>query len=91
MSGKKLILVLGAAGAGLYLAKENGMMDDLFPEDPYDDVEDDDEDPYNDEVDLNINNPLALLAISMATRAGLKGAAKAVKKVAAPKAVKPTT
>lgn len=89
--GKKLILVLGAAGAGLYFANENGMLDNMFPEDPYDDIEDsgDEEDPYNDEVDLNINNPLALMAISMATRAGLKGAAKAVKKVVAPKTIKP--
>ena len=79
MVNKKLFLVLGAAGAGLYFANENGM---LFPEDPYDDVEDsgDEEDP----IDLNINNPLALFAISMATQAGLKAAAKAVKRVAAP-------
>ena len=91
--GKKLILILGAAGAGFYFANENGLLDDIFPEDPYDEVddEDDEEDP---QADLNLNNPLALFAIGLATQAGLKAAAKAVKKVAAPKAsstVPPTT
>ena len=91
--GKKLLILLGAAGAGLYYANEQGLLSDLLPEDPYDEIEDDDEDPYNEdeqERDLNINNPLALLAISMATQAGLRGAAKAVKKAVAPKAPNPT-
>ena len=84
---RKVIVVLGAAGAGLYLASESGMFSDLFPEDPYDENsdEDDEEDPYNTDPDLNINNPLALLAIGMATRAGLKGAAKAAKKLVSTK------
>ena len=73
-----MMLVAGAAGVGLYFAYENGL---LFP-DPADEFDDEDEFDQEPE-DLNINNPLALLAISLATQAGLKAASKAVKKVAA--------
>ena len=77
---KKLILVAGVAGVGLLYASQNGL---LFP------GEDDDE--YDaDPEDLNINNPLALFAISLATQAGLKAASKAVKRVAAPKTTPPS-
>ena len=75
MVEKKLFLVAGVAGAaGLMYASQSGLLEDYLP----DEFDEEDEDPQN----LNINNPLALLAIEMATRAGLKAAGKAVKKVA---------
>jgi len=79
---KKLVLIAGLVGAGFYYANETGLLD------PGDEYEDDDFDA--DPEDLNINNPLALLAISLATQAGLKAASKAVKRVAAPKTKPPS-
>lgn len=82
---KKLILVAGVAGVGYLYASQNGL---LFPGED-DEFQDDDE--YDaDPEDLNINNPLALFAISLATQAGLKAASKAVKRVAAPKTTPPS-
>ena len=81
---KKLILVAGVAGVGYLYASQNGLLfpgeDDEFQDDEYD----------ADPEDLNINNPLALFAISLATQAGLKAASKAVKRVAAPKTTPPS-
>ena len=77
MKTKTVLLVGGAAAA--YVLYDSGLLE-AFLNPPDDDDYDDDvtDDPG---ADLNINNPLALLAISMATRAGLKGAAKAASKV----------
>ena len=82
---KKLVLVAGVAGVGYLYASQNGL---LFPgeDDEFADYDEYDADPE----DLNINNPLALFAISLATQAGLKAASKAVKKVAAPKTKPPS-
>ena len=82
---KKLILVAGVAGVGYLYASQNGL---LFPgeDDGFQDDDEFDADPE----DLNINNPLALFAISLATQAGLKAASKAVKRVAAPKTTPPS-
>ena len=82
---KKLILVAGVAGVGYLYASQNGL---LFPGED-DEFQDDDEFDADPE-DLNINNPLALFAISLATQAGLKAASKAVKRVAAPKTTPPS-
>lgn len=83
---KKLILVAGVAGVGYLYASQNGL---LFPGENDDEFQDDDEFDADPE-DLNINNPLALFAISLATQAGLKAASKAVKRVAAPKTTPPS-
>ena len=82
---KKLILVAGVAGVGYLYASQNGL---LFPGED-DEFQDDDEFDADPE-DLNINNPLALFAISLATQAGLKAASNAVKRVAAPKTTPPS-
>jgi hypothetical protein len=67
----KVLIIGGLAAFALY---ESGMLEALLnpPDETYDDE--------IDENNLDINNPFALLAISLATRAGLKGAAKAASK-----------
>lgn len=66
------------AGVGALLLYQSGMLDALINP-PEDEVEEEEPDLVDGDPNWDIGDPLALLAISMATRAGLKGAAKAVK------------
>ena len=67
------------AGVGALLLYQSGMLDALINP-PEDELEEEEEpDLIDGDPSWDVGDPLALLAISMATRAGLKGAAKAVK------------
>ena len=67
----KLVVV---AGIGALLLYKSGLLETISPPDE----EEEDQEEVEDDPTMD-TNPMALLAISLATRAGLKGAAKAVK------------